>query len=321
MSENSWIKRSIVFRLESPLHIGYLPFKGSVISPTRYYIPGRTFWGAVTKRITEKLETKNYISIGRQIKKNFRFSYFYLYDGKTVYFPHYSDKGLKYGNLTEEEFEHRFIGSMVSTAIESSSSTARYRSLHEIEFIKNKFRDEKGELKDVKIAGSIWMKKNIEIENENKNDAIRDERDVFSTIQELILGGESKYGFGHVLFDSNSISEIESLDLDIAPFNWGDDPETITIKSDEPLTSHLKYDKSLNFYGDIELLTGRGYFDPKNIDTEDENEKSKINNNTIPGKVISEPEYYLSPGSAVRLRENESLKLKVNWDGTVDVRE
>ena len=77
-----WKRFDVVFALNSPLHIGYLPFtKGLVISPTRYYVPGRNFWGAVTKRLTESLyndPTKEYKKIGKQIKENFRFSYFYL---------------------------------------------------------------------------------------------------------------------------------------------------------------------------------------------------------------------------------------------------
>ena len=90
MSENGWEKINVVFKLKSPLHIGYIPFKGSVISPTRYYVPGRNFWGAITKRITEYLyknpKTEDYKETGKQVIENFRFSYFYLYDGFVIFF-------------------------------------------------------------------------------------------------------------------------------------------------------------------------------------------------------------------------------------------
>lgn len=324
-----WKKIDVVFKLKAPLHIGYLPFKGSVVSPTRYYVSGRNFWGAVTKRITEYLYEKpkgeHYKKIGHQIMENLRFSYFYLYDGRVVYFPRYTDKGVKYGNnkeeITKAEFEHRFIGSIISTAIDSESSTAKYGSLHEIEFINNKFRDENGEFKDVKIAGSIWVKKNTEIENENKKVNLRNEGAIFNIIQELILGGESKYGFGRVLLES--VNKIKFPD--VAPFKWGDDPEKITIKLGESLISHLKYDKGIKFQGDVELFTGRGFYDPKKLkDTTEGNDDICSNNSSDnkkesegaekPGRVISKPECYFSPGTILQ----EDINCKLNWDGTLE---
>ncbi|MCW7078378.1 MAG: hypothetical protein OCU22_04530 [Canidatus Methanoxibalbensis ujae] len=295
-----WKKVDVVFKLKSPLHIGYIPFKGSVVSPTRYYVPGRNLWGAITKRVTEYLCEKpkadDYKRIGRQVIENFRLSYFYLYDGRTIYFPRYTDEGLKYGNnkeeITKSEFERRFIGSLISTAIDSNG-TAKDESLHEIEFINNRFKDETGDLKDVKIAGCIWIKENAKIED--KKVIINDKGifiENFNIIQELILGGESKYGFGHVLLDS--INRVESSNL--APFKWKN-PEKIEIKSNEHIVFHLKYDKNINFKGDIELLAGRGYFDPQNCGKASDK----------PGKVISKPEYYLSPGT--KILHNQFVKI------------
>ena len=303
MSENGWEKINVVFKLKSPLHIGYIPFKGSVISPTRYYVPGRNFWGAVTKRITECLyknpKAENYKETGKQVMENFRFSYFYLYDGKTIYLPCYTNNGLKYGGVTKAEFEHRFIGSIVSTAIDSNG-TAKDESLHEIEFINNKFKDENGDLKDVKIAGCIWIKKNAKIKDKKviiNNKGIFIEN--FNIIRELILGGESKYGFGHVLLDS--INRVKFSNL--APFKWKN-PEKIEIKSNEPIVAHLKYSKNINFKGDIELLAGRGYFNPQNYEKE----------SNEPGKVVSELKYYLSPGSLL----NNKVVGILNWAGCIE---
>lgn len=301
-----WKKVDVVFKLKSPLHIGYMPFKGSV-SPTRYYVPGRNFWGAVTKRITEHLyndpKADDYRKIGGTVMNNFRFSYFYLYDGKTVYFPHWTE-GLMYGSnnkeITKSEFEHKFIASIISTAIDSNG-TAKDESLHEIEFINSRFKDENGDLKDVKIAGCIWVKENAKIEDKK---VIINDKGIFignfNVIQELILGGESKYGFGHVLL--HSINRIESSNL--APFKWKN-PEKIEIKSNEPIITHLKYSKNINFKGDLELLAGRGYFDPQNpVKTSDK-----------PGKAILKPEYYLSPGTVL----NENITGRLNWNGTINI--
>ena len=207
-----WNQNKVVFKLKSPLHIGYTPFKSSVVSPTRYYILGRNFWGAITKQITESFfrsfESEDYIDVGHDIRNNFIFSYFYLYDGDTVYYPKYEEKELKYGDMYVSNFESRFIDSRISTAIDNSG-TAKDESLHEIEYINNKFKDKNGNVNDVKIAGYIWIKENATIKDKdnNKKLEIKKEKDGiyinnFNIIKELILGGESKYGFGHVEFYS-----------------------------------------------------------------------------------------------------------------------
>lgn len=308
-----WKKVEVIFKLKTHLHIGYMPFKGSVVSPTRYYVPGRNFWGAVTKGITEYLcgkknskpSAEDYRIIGKKIIENFRFSYFYLYDGKILYMPHYTEEGLKFGEITRAEFEHRFIGSIISTAIDSKSRTAKDETLHEIEFINNKFRDEKGKVKPVMVAGCIWIKKDAKI---NKKDiSITDKGifiDNFNIIQELILGGESKYGFGHVLLESINKTKF----LHCALFNYKDSKEEIEIKLDGPIPAHLKYTKDIKFKGEIELLTGRGYYDPKTL----ENKKEL---NIKPGAVISKSEYYLSPGTVLK----ENINCTLNWDGTLEV--
>jgi len=310
-----WKKVNVLFKLKSPLHIGYTPFKGSVISPTRYYVPGRNLWGAITKRTTEYLceenhrkpEADDYKGIGKQVMENFRFSYFYLYDGRAIYFPRYTDEGLKYGDNREEinksEFEHKFIGSLISTTIDNNG-TAKDESLHEIEFINNRFKDANGNLKDVKIAGYIWIKENAKIEDK---EVIINDMGIFignfNVIREVILGGESKYGFGHVLLNSiNRVRfpiemEYEQKKSKKSNDNYGECIINIRIDENKPLISHLRYDKDIKFKGDIELLAGRGYFDLQN----------PVNASDKPGKVILKPEYYLSPGTVLNVGQNVEL--------------
>ena len=306
MREDKWEKINVVFKLKSPLHIGYMPFKGSVVSPTRYYVPGRNLWGAITKGVTEHLyekpEANDYQEIGRQVMKNFRFSYFYLYDGGTIYFPHYTNEGLKYGELTKSEFEHRFIGSIVSTEIEDKTRTAKDKSLHEIEFINNRYRDKNGKIVPVMIAGCIWVKKDAKINNKDLKPDNGIFIDDFNIISELILGGESKYGFGYVRFASEA--EFSKT----APFKWGDNPEEIEIKQGEPLVAHLKYNKNKKFEGDIELLIGRGYFNPEDL----KNNDKKIRASDRPGEIVSKPKYYFSPGTVLK----SQTTCIINWDGS-----
>ena len=295
-----WNKIDVVFTLKNPLHIGYLPFKGTVISPTRYYIPGRNFWGAITKRATELLynnPSKEYKVVGKQIKDNFRFSYFYLYDDKTVFIPKYEEGGLNFGGkLDKFQFEHRFIGSRVSTAIDSNTRTAKDGNLHEIEFINNKFVDEKGNVKNTKIAGCIWIKKGAKLDGINieLNNGL---------IDELTLGGEQGYGFGLVKLES--ISNNGTFPIKCEENSNGE----IEITNTEPILSHLKYDKNINFKGEIEPLSGRGYFDIEKDDQPD-----GLNYKENPGKVLASVNYYFSPGTYIF---NSGKKLILEWNGVL----
>lgn len=301
-----WNQNKVAFKLKSPLHIGYTPFKSSVVSPTRYYILGRNFWGAFTKRITEYLfdkpNSKEYEDIGKFVMNNFRFSYFYLYDGDTVYYPIYTEEGfLKYKDLYVSEFEYRFIDSRISTAI-NDSGTAKDESLHEIEYINNKFKDKNGNVKDVKIAGYIWIKENATIKDkklEITNDGIYINN--FNIIKELILGGESKYGFGHVEF--YSFDDRVNLPMNIDTDN--SNKLSVRIQKNEAILSHLEYSKEIPFKGDIELLSGRAYYDPEKND-ESENTQKK------PGNTLLETEYYFSPGTVILEKDINAL---LQWDG------
>jgi hypothetical protein len=309
-----WTRLDIIFTLESPLHIGYMPFKGSVISPTRYYIPGKNFWGAVTRQITEHFykdsPEKDYVKTGKEVKNNFRFSYFYLYDGQTIFIPGYADNEPKYGNISLSEFEHKFIGSRVLTAIDRSKGTAKDESLHETEFIKDKYED-KGIIKKTKILGCIWIKNDTRFFNDGKNKIIINDKgiliDEFNIIEQLTLGGEQNYGFGHVKLES--ISKNGNI-FPIREKSHEGDEILINLEKDQPilLLSHLLYNKDLVFKGDIEPITGRGYYD-----AERDNFSQSKNYKEKPGNVLGEIRYYFSPGTIIENLDNKEMM--VNWNG------
>jgi len=323
-----WRKLNIVFTIKNPLHIGYIPFtKGSVISPTRCYIPGKNFWGAVTRRIAEnffnKPTWKDYQNIGKEIKDSFRFSYFYIYDGNTIYFPEYNeDRGLVFGEkkdsnsiMKRSEFEARFISSRVLTGINHVTGTAKDESLHEIEYIKDKHLDDNGNIKETKLVGCIFVKKNYKLlcANQKKNIEVKDSGifiDDFNLIKELTLGGEQKYGFGLVKFDSfinenGFYKKYENNSEDII----------ITIEKENAILSHLKYVKDLSFKGEAEIITGRGYYDIEKINEGSKStDKVKRNYSESPGKIISEPLYYFSPGT----KFVKEIKAILKWNGTIE---
>lgn len=285
-----WHELTVTFQLMSPLHIGYLPSRSSIFSPTRYHVPGRTLWGALTRSITESIYGQpggdDYRSIGHILRENFRFSYFYIHDGRTYYLPEYRDDGLMYGGLDRYEFEGRFIASTVSTALKDG--VALKGSLHETEYINSMFHD--GEkVERTRIMGCIWIK-NRPLNLEIQKDGIF--IDDINILHELTLGGESKYGFGKVV--------LESIRSGRTPFRVHVS-EDIQI-SDEFLRGHMRYTHDLKFTGDLELLSGRAYFDPES------NRSSEK-----PGGVIIKPEYYLTPGTRIEDHKEATLL----WDGTL----
>lgn len=287
-----WHELTVTFQLRSPLHIGYLPSMSSIFSPTRYYVPGRTLWGALTRSITESIHRQpggaDYRSIGHILRENFRFSYFYVHDGRTYYLPEYTDDGLMYGGLDRYEFEGRFIASTVSTALRGG--VALKGSLHETEYINNMFHD--GEkVEKTRIMGCIWIKNsplNLEIRKDGL--FIGD----INILHELTLGGESKYGFGKVV--------LESIRSGRTPFRVHVS-NGIQI-SDEFLRGHMRYTPDLKFNGDLELVSGRAYFDPERSNRTSEK----------PGDVIIKPEYYLTPGTQMEDHEEATLL----WDGSIE---
>ncbi|MGQ9720276.1 MAG: RAMP superfamily CRISPR-associated protein [Candidatus Jordarchaeum sp.] len=298
----------VAFTLKSPVHIGYLPNKGSVIASTRYYIPSKNIWGAITKRATEKLfdnpKTREYRNVGKEVMKNFRFSYFYIYDGETIYLPAYTDEGIKYGDKNIRDFEHNFIGSRVLTAMDHEKGTAKYGSFHEIEFIKNKFRDEGGNIRITKLIGCIWGKKGCKLPAENGEKEVKMGNGIFvdeiNLIETLILGGEQNYGFGVV--------ELESVGTETKfPIEDNIDRDYVKIKvyKNEPILSHFEYDRGICFKGEVELLGGRGYFDIEENKSESESQEYKAG----PGAILSNTRYCISPGSIVEVKTDSVILL------------
>jgi len=314
---NSWQKIDVVFDVKSPLHIGYLPSKGSVISHTRYFIPGKNFWGAITKKVTESIYQKpnarHYQIIGKEIKDNFRFSYFYIFYNNKILNPIYRSNGLFYGLngiISKTKFEHIFIGSQISTAIDSKTKISFDKSLHELEYIKNTYRNENSCLHTTQIIGSIWIKHNCQIANDvnliiNSNDdpgIFLNDTDI-NLIDQLTIGGEQNYGFGLV--------KIKSLLYDKLKIDYKTNSTNVKIlvKPINPLTYHLKYEENLSFKGELEIISGREYqYDSDNA-SKDITNSFKRN----PGKRIVIPEYYYSPGTKIEC--NQPFEAILQWNG------
>ncbi|ACR79378.1 RAMP superfamily CRISPR-associated protein [Kosmotoga olearia] len=230
----SWKMYKVVLQLLSPLHIGKR--KIGNLQQTRYYVPGRTLWGALTARIAREYENFDYEKTGKDVDEFLRFCYFYPSDDdkKITLFP--------WENL--DEFEWKYIQSYVTTALDSNTRKAEGGSLHEIEYIAQKTRENK----KVYLIGYIFERDGSKLKW----------KEVLSKVQ---LGGERTYGWGRVVV--SSIMETHKLDYPGYKVELNEDtPIVKASKSDSKpyaLISHVLFDEQLNNHivrGNIEPLVG-----------------------------------------------------------------
>ena len=127
----SWECYELKYKAKSAVHIGYGSQLG-IVSRTRYYIPGKTMWGAVTavlsRRIMGSYDAEIYRRMREFVKHHLIFSYFYHVKGADVLYPNYTEEGFGFGSkgewdfvMNKEEFEKEFVTSYVSTALDKTS--------------------------------------------------------------------------------------------------------------------------------------------------------------------------------------------------------
>lgn len=239
----------VVFELLSPLHIGKR--KIGNLQQTRYYVPGRTLWGALTARMARDDGNFDYEKTGRDVDEFLRFTYFYPTDDdkKITLFP--------WGD--PDEFEWKYIQSYVTTALDPKVRKADYGSLHEAEYIAPKTRrNEK-----VYLLGYIFERDDC---NLNWKEAL----------PKLLLGGERTYGWGRVRVSQKSCKNTSQLDYFmckkasstgsngsnnkyIYEVELNDKAPVIRVHESCPVISHVLADDQINDYvecGNIEPLVG-----------------------------------------------------------------
>lgn len=170
---NMWTLYQVSLRVLSPIHIGWR--KTSNLQQTRYYVPAKTIWGALTARITRDQNSSDYKGIGEKINRCLRFSYFYPSDNdsKVNEFPWEDDY----------RFTWKYIGSYQSAALENK--TAMEGMLHETECIFPKTR----EGNQVFLIGYIIEKNGFDI-------------DWKTALPKIQIGGERGYGWGRVAIEN-----------------------------------------------------------------------------------------------------------------------
>jgi hypothetical protein len=299
----TWQCHDLLYEARAPIHIGFRTL--GIVSRTRYYILGKNFWGAFTATLARKImrnyDPRIYEKVGEFVKRNVIFTHFYVYEDSILY-PQYQN-GLRYGSLSENEFEKRFISSYVSTALEKSYKSAEEKSLHETEFIKPHF--EKGGR--TRFFGHVFVQKELERELRRCLEEIIPEGDFFDIefneeklrelLSELWVGGERNYGFGRIKLLQEKGMKNDSEEI----FKkYRINPENLQIcindSSQEILAlSHVRFDTKIeSIRGEIEPLVGREW---------------GTQGKTGAGQQISQGKIYLVPGTEFKIEENAEIRI------------
>lgn len=275
-----WTCYRVYLEAKAPIHIGY-GAKLGIVDRTRYYIPAKNIWGALTnliaKNVMKRYDPKIYQEVGRKLNENIKFSYFYpiRYEknkGKIkvlqVFAPYYTEEGLKFGicekeeKISLEEFEQMFISSFVSTALDKTSKSAEEGSLHEIEVIKNKIEQD-GKIKPTIFMGYLFVKNvplKFEVNGNEVEISFTDSIEVNKVkLNEIWIGGERNYGFGRMkifLVEKESGSDLFNTKLRVYVDN-----EQVAINSEKESViaiSHIDIKNIVKLIrGDVEPLIGR----------------------------------------------------------------
>ena len=245
----NWKCFDLTFKISSAIHIGYR--KIGLLQLTRYYVPGKNLWAALTARMTPVLRNSSsrsdYEEIGNLLRENLIFSYSYLQNDVEPLTPRFKEgKGLLYGDFSQDKFEQRFITSIPSTAIEHEMGSAEYGSLHEIEVITG---GDKETGKPVYLRGHLFVREQENL-NFHKNDICLESKSIIQILKEgIFVGGERSYGFGKICL----VEFHETMSSDIELKN----EVIVTLSAGTPIQAHLRATEGISLKGEVEAFSGR----------------------------------------------------------------
>lgn len=245
----AWQLFCLTYELLSPLHIGY--HKVGNVQRTRYYLPARNLWGAVTERLTHSgfqaqgVPQGDYQGIGKWVKTHCRFSYFFVSEGNSTLAPHYQGNRLYYGNLTHAEFERRYLDSHVATALDAATTSAAEGSLHEVEFISPYPEGVENVSRHTCLTGWVFLK-------DEAINILGTEQKWRIWLGDLQVGGERRYGFGHLrLLSLKTDSALNGLSVEL------DSPSPrVYLQTGNALPAHILA-QGIHARGTVEPLVGR----------------------------------------------------------------
>ncbi|WP_050985864.1 RAMP superfamily CRISPR-associated protein [Thermoanaerobacter siderophilus] len=223
MSEIKWFE--LTFKQLTPMHIG--KYNYGVIAQTHIFIPGYTMWGALVN--SYGIRNGSSEEIFKETQDNFKMitCFYPSFDKGNIYFLEYY-KGMLYykehnseNRYSEKEFRAKFTDTYISTAVIPDTKTAKDESLHEIETILNRSKDERDNSKQLYWKGLIGL--------------LNDKYEKFlSEGLEIFVGGDIRYGFGKMILESKKPISGDHLK------EWQINNDGILIKSDKPLTNYVE---------------------------------------------------------------------------------
>ena len=311
----TWKAYRLVYQAKSPIHIGWHTL--GYIKLTRYYIPGKTMWGAMTANLTRTYGPKNietYKVVGSLLKTDVRIGYFYtainLNNTLNLLMPRYTKDGLIYGDINtdnyfKDEFERAFVSSFGQTAILPESNTAEDESLHESEYISPGI-NKGGKYKTVFFVGYVFIKEGASLSGQSIGWA-DSKINVEPAIRELFVGGDMKYGWGRLKLQNNP--EDEGCQKKIFGYEFMSSCKSspcIEIPKGSPVPAHLNVESGLKIKGDIEPLVGREWRISENNCKESKNGA---------GQRITEAEICWMPGSVIEEEKKEKRTLEISAYG------
>lgn len=242
----AWQRYTVTYELHSPLHIGY--HKVGNVQRTRYYIPARNLWGAVTEALTRQgfatavlpaTCSDNYQAVGDWVKKHCAFGYWFIEESGNSLSPRYENGELKYGPYRVADFERRYLGTHATTALAPDTTSAEEGSLHEVEFIAPYTSDGVRTL----VGGDVFLDKEA-------RRYLDTEETWRAWLGKLQVGGERRYGFGQL--------RLKAFTPVSSPTDWILNTARPRIKKQpgDTLPAHVLVNR-VQAAGPIEPLVGR----------------------------------------------------------------
>lgn len=245
----AWTAYRIVFRVRTPLHIGYARMGN--VHYTRPYVTGRAIWGALTERVTRDLAARTnqpavnfeaYKSQSDTICNRLAYTYFYLAEKR-------DDGDFAIVWPWEEQKVAPYLKSYVSTALEGLSGSALKGSLHETEMIAPQRSAESG---PTYLMGYFF-------ERTQDDPSLAQGALAWQTaLNRLHFGAERNYGWGWVdvaLADKEGFRK-GALFGGAADFDGNGEQPRVTVAKGGCLLAHTK-PLGVAAEGEVEPLVGR----------------------------------------------------------------
>lgn len=265
----AWQYLPLIYRVLSPIHIGYRSI--GIIDRTRYYVPAKNFWAAVTASLTPQLYSPpraiDYRTVGELVQRHLRFTYFFpaarLAEKPSAdlrfYLPEYREGHtvyLEYPDKQEADVEAIFVSSYISTGLDHDRHAAADRLLHEVEYLQP-YAWIQDNCWETYLVGGVWVAPGadpigVEVRKEGKNVLVNNQ----PAFDRLTVGGERGYGFGRL-----ELSEDNTDCLGLG--NWevqGDGPTDLLVVPPErtmTILAHVKYESGRDYEGLLEPVVGR----------------------------------------------------------------